>query len=309
MKQLARLFSNALPAYCLLAIIYVGLILVLPANKTTLATHNISANDYKIILLALALPSLAIWLAAFIGYLKLQQYAESIRKTPEGSAFAQLARGCVWLAWSLPISAIIYLFLNGLANQWPSFLPTAIILSNYVYLVMPLIAFSIIGAASRELVSGAKLKFSHSSSQAIMVLFALAGVFYCYLIFRQFDLSGLGTTNNPYFLPIWLTVLTIIVPYLYTWFVGFLAAYEISLYSRNVPGVLYRRALYLVVGGLIAVIASSIALQYLNGINPPAGLLVLDYQLALNIAFRILGGAGFVLIAIGAIRLKKIEEI
>src|SRR5205807_891103 len=98
-------------------------------------------------------------------------------------------------------------------------------------------------------------------------------------------------------------------PYLYVWFVGLLAAYEITLFSRVTSGVLYRRALRLLAGGLIAVIVSAIAIQYLNGLLPSSGHVVLNYKLLLVWLCRIISGAGFVMITIGASRLKSIEEV
>jgi hypothetical protein len=142
-----------------------------------------------------------------------------------------------------------------------------------------------------------------------MLVFVVGGVLYCYLTFRRFDPSSLGSTNNPYALPIWLMLLTVIIPYLYAWFVGLLAAYEITTYTKQVRGVLYKQALHLLVIGLLAVIIGSITLQYVSSVAPAAGHLTLNYRLLLITLFRVVDGIGFVLIAIGALRLRKIEEV
>ncbi len=302
--------TRALWHYGLFVSLYVLLIFILPANSTTLATYNLSAIQYHFLLLLIVSPSLAIWLAAFIGYSKLGQYAYSIKKTPEGIHFDQLARGCAWLAWSLPLTAIVPLIFDAFANRWSDFHPTAIIVSNYLNLILPLIAFSIIASASRGLLSSnPEIKFDQKSAQLIVVGFLAAGALYCLLTFRRFDLSSLASTHNPYFLPIWIMIVTITVPYLYAWFIGTLAAYELTLFTKRARGLLYRQALRFVIGGLVAVILSSIALQYLNSIVPRIGYLTLDYRLLMTTFFRIVGGAGFILLAVGAIRLKKIEEI
>lgn len=296
--------------YVLLAGLYTLLIFSLPPNAAALEAYNLRAIEYRVIMFGLALPSMAVWLAAFIGYTKLHQYARAIRHSPEGTAFEKLATGCSWLAWSLPITAIIPMLLHSLAGRWNDFQPTAIILTNYLSLILPLIAFVFIAQASRLLLINKKNQAVHLlNSQFIILIFLVIGVAYCYFTFRQFDLTSLSTVNNPYFLPVWLMVLTVTVPFLYAWFIGLLASYEIMLYSRLESGVLYRQALILVSCGLLAVVLSSIALQYLNGVMPRAGHLVLDHQLALTLFFRIVGGAGFVMLATGASRLKKIEDI
>ena len=308
-QQTSRLTTVALRQAGLLVIAYIILIFVLPPSQATMHAYHLSTLEYRCILLAVQLPSLLAWLAAFFGAAKLQQYVQLVRKTDEGPSFNQLATGSSWLAWSLPVPAIASLLLNAIAEHWRGFHSTAIILSNYLNLILPLIAFTIIGGASLSLIRQAKLNFSLANARIIMIIFLFAGVLYCYLTFQRFDLTSLTSTANPYFLPIWLMVLSVIVPYLYAWFVGLLAAYEITLISRQTTGVLYRQALRLLVIGLVAIIVSSITLQYMNSVQPRVGHLMLGYQLVLTSIFRVIGGGGFVLMALGASRLKKIEEV
>lgn len=292
-----------------LAAFYLLLIFLLPPNRGVMSDHNLTAPEYHILLFLIVLPSVTIWFVAFYGYAKLQEYAEFIKKTPESKGFGQLARGCQWLAWSLPVSAIASITVNGITNISPDFRPVAAILVNYLNLIVPLVGFSFIGMASRNLISRAKTIHNTSLTRLIMLLFVAVGVLYCYIVFSHFDPTSLGSTDNPYYLPLWLTLITIIVPFLYAWFIGVLAAYEIVAYTRQVNGVLYRQALQLLVGGIVAAIIAFIALQYIASIQPPSGRLSINYRLIANIGFRVIGGAGFVLIALGAIRLKKIEKV
>ncbi len=308
-KLTANHTQRALQSSTLLVLIYTILIFLLPTNQNTILTYHLSSINYRIIAFVIALPAMLSWFAAFIGYVELHEYAHSIRKTQEGEHFNRLAAGCTWLAWSLPVPIIISLLLNAASSKWTNLQGAAIIISNYLNLLLPLIAFSIIGTASRGLLDDAKLKFSLASARIIVFLFLGAGVLYCYLTFRTFDSTSLASTDNPYFLPIWLLVLTVTIPYLYAWFIGILAAYEISLFSKHLSGVLYRQALRLLVGGLIAVIVSSIALQYINSVQPRVSYLIVDYRLGLTALFRVIGGGGFVLLTLGALRLKKIEEV
>jgi hypothetical protein len=296
--------------YCsLLTVLYALLIFIVPANQTTMQTYHLSPLEYRIILSAVQLPSVLVWFAAFWGYAALYQYAHSLRETAEEAPFRQLAHGAAWLAWSSPIPLIASIALNGIASHWPGFHHTAIIIINYISLIIPLVAFSILADASRNLANTAKLRFSLIGPRLIMLIFLIIGVLYCYLTFRRFNLASLTSTHNPYFLPVWLMVISVTIPYLYAWFVGLLGAYELRMFSKNVQGVLYRRGLGYLVVGMGAVIVSSIALQYISSVQPRIGHLVFDYRLLLTTVFRVIGGAGFLALAIGANRLKKIEEI
>jgi hypothetical protein len=308
-RQTARRLTFGMPALAVFTLLYLVSIFWLPASHNTLQLYNLSSANYHVLLLIIALPLLIIWLGAFLSYSLLRAYARSVRRTAEGVHYDQLARGAAWLAWSLPISTLSSMWLNAIANKSPGFHPAAIIIANYINLVLPLVAFTLINDAARGLFNHAKLSYRLGSSRALTLFFAVAGVLYCYLTFRHFDLSSLASSHNPYFLPVWLMVLTVTIPYLYTWFVGTMAAYEIMLFSRKVRGVFYRQALHLMAIGLITVIASFIAQQYLNSVVPRVGYLVLDYRLALILVLRVITGIGFAMIAMGAIRLKKIEEV
>ena len=291
-----------------MSILYFALIFILPPNPSVMRLYNLTVWDYKAVVFAASLPLVVAWVAAFVGYAKLRDYAQMIDTSPEGSSFNTLAKGCGLLAWSLPVLAAVGLVFSSIAGLWPGLDAATVISRNYLNLLLPLIAFTIIGATSRQLVKQIGIQINRSSVRLIMLLFSIAGILYCYLTFRHFDLTSLGSTQNPYFLPIWLMVITLTVPYLYIWFIGSLAAYEIILFSRHVQGVLYRQALKLLSAGLALIIASSIALQYLGSLHSP-GHLELGYQLVLGLIFQILGGSGFVLLAFGAARLKKIEAV
>lgn len=308
-RQTSQLTLQGLWRASWLALVYIALVFLLPPNHTIMRVHHLSASEYKVILLALNLPTITAWIAAFIGYSRLRQYVLLVKKTPEGVYFDKLATGSAWLAWVLPVSAIAALLFGSIANKWSGFYPASVIISNYLRLIFLLVAFSLIGVASRGLINLAKVRFGFISTRIIGLLFLFAGVLYCFMTFKHLNSASLTSTQNPYFLPIWLMVLTIIVPSLYTWFVGILAAYEITLFSRQTHGVLYRRALSLLVIGLLIVIASFIAIQYVRGIQPRVSHSTFDYYIVLNSIFHLIGGSGFVLMAIGADRLKRIEEV
>lgn len=308
-KSSTKFTTRALQHYTWLAAFYIALIFFLPANNATRQIYHFSAIEYHVVSFIVALPMLAVWLAAFVGYAQLRAYAASIRKTPEGIYFDQLAEGVTWLAWSLPVSVIVPYVLNSVANSHPGFHAGARIISDYIVLILPLIAFSVVAAASRGLLATVRIKLTLVNARLIIIGFLLLGVLYCFFTFRHFDLTSLGSSHNPYYLPIWLMVMTITIPYLYAWFMGILAAFELTLFRRHVRGVLYRQPLGLVVGGLLTVILSSVALQYIAGVAPGVGHLLLNFRLMFILLFRVIGGGGFVLIALGANRLRKIEEV
>jgi hypothetical protein len=293
----------------LFTVIYILVIFLMPDSKASLHSYDVSSVDYNAASLIVAVPSIIVWFVSFIGYTKLRSYASLISKTNEGPHFDRLSTGTTWLAWSLPLMSIFNHTTSGVAHKVASFHATSIILNNYFDMILTFISFAIIGSAVHGIIMSNKKETKALSSKLIMVVFIVLGLSYCYLTLRAFDLSSLSSTQNPYKLPAWLMIVSVIIPYMYAWFVGLLASYQLTLAAKNTTGILYRRALYYIVGGLIAIILAAIAVQYLNGVIPSTGHFVLNYKSFVVITFRVVSGLGFISLATGANRLKKIEEV
>lgn len=295
--------------YGFLAVLYLLLELILPANKIVLHEYRLNTLQYHILLFLVAIPVIALWFMAFYGYSRLDHYAKSIASTPEGPAFEGLAKGLLWLAWGIPIPSIVSLILNSIANSYSGFHSTAIVVANYLTLLVPLTAFSILAIGTRQLRGNITFKESILYARPVLLVFIVFAIFYCYLVLKHLLSHGLGSANNPYYLPVWILSITVTIPYLYAWFIGLLAAYDIAAFGRLAPGLLYRQPLQTLAIGLVAVIASLIVLQYINSVVPRTGHLSLDYALASSYLVRIIAALGYVLIALGAERLIKIEEV
>ena len=308
MHQLKR-FYNPIGLYVGLTAAFFCLVALLPASQEVMANYDLSARQYHILLFLVELPLAAIWFAAFYSYGRLRNYARAIAQTPEGQGFSALAVGGRWLALGLVIPTIISLTANGIANRHPSFHSTAIIVSNYLNVVFPLLAFGAIARGSHALTLMQRTRPSLSSIRLMMVAFIMLGVGYCLFTFQHLDLHDASTTLNPYFLPLWLVMPTLMVPYLYTWFIGLFAAQELSVLAQHVKGVLYRQSLRLLAVGVSLVVAGSIGQQYFRAITPRVGHLSLSAVLVTTYLIYVVIVGGFILMSLGAYRLKRIEDI
>jgi hypothetical protein len=103
-------------------------------------------------------------------------------------------------------------------------------------------------------------------------------------------------------------MLTVVAPYLFIWFLGLLATYEIYLYQKNVDGICYRQCLRWLSLGLVVGTIGSISIIYLTTMaaNLQHWPLVVVVSIA-YIALIVTGGA-FIMIAQGVERFKMIEE-
>lgn len=295
--------------YLIATLGYFLLTLLLPAIKADQHAYMLSAGQYHALRFLIGLPLALIWLAAFLTYSRLKAYAALMAKTAEGKAYEHLALGSHWLAWGLYVPATASLLLNALANDHPGLHSTVIILLNYLSLGFTFMALSNIGTGAHLLAEHAKRVYSSMSNRLLQLIFVSGGVLYCYLTFRHLDLQSLGSTHNPYFLPGWLLIISLIIPYLYAWFIGLLAVFDLALTANQSRGILYRQALWLIAAGWSVVIAGLIAVQYLHTIIPRNGHLALNTVFIVTYSIYMCMVVGFGLLIWGVHRLKRIEEV
>jgi len=280
------------------------LLLLLPApDKATLIKYHLSAAGLRMLDLTFIVPEALIWFAAFYGYEKMQRYSQLIKTGDEGKQIAKLARGLLILAIGLPVNAIFGAILSIIAAHEPAFKNPSVIIGNYAELVFPLLAFVWISMGARGLGELAKtqprLWKLNTTALAVIIL----GIAFCSLI--VLDHRELRTT---YHMSPELVMLTLGIPYMYIWFLGLFASVELQTYSRKVAGVVYRHGWNLLIGGVVSIVLLSILLQYLSTLSTWLTSLSLGWVLLLLYALLLLLSGAYIVVALGATRLTKIEE-
>jgi hypothetical protein len=287
------------------AVIYLLLVIFLPTNSPTISEYNLSDGEYRIFTIFTGLPIVMVWFMAFFGYASLSEYAEKVDGTKEGNAFGAIAIGLKWLAWALPIIVCANILLGGIAKIHQSFLSGGLIISHYIYLVIALIAFTSMSNGSRGLREIVNKIPSKVAIRVMVIFLILISVAFCTVTLDIVD----NVRPNPYRLPLWLILLTIIIPYLYAWLMGFFAVFEITEYRRTVRGLFYRNALRLIAYGATCVIIASVVLQYMTSSSPYLRRIQLGWPMLMMYATLMVFVVGFILVAVGASRLKKLEEV
>jgi hypothetical protein len=246
-----------------------------------------------------------VWFMSFYGYSALASYAEKVDGSHEGHSMRKIAKGLTLLAWGLPISICATTLLGGIARINPWFVSAALIISHYVYLVISLFAFTILSDGTRGLREAMKTMPSKVAQRVMIGIGVVLSVGYCVITLDTVK----NVSPNPYRLPVWLILLTIIAPYLYAWLMGLFAVFDISQYRRAVRGVFYKKALRLIGTGTTFVILASISLQWLSSTSRYLRRINLNWTLVATYFILITFAIGFIMIAAGAAKLKKIEEV
>ncbi len=291
-----------------LTLIYALIVLLGPADSTTYLKYHLTQSKSYFLSLSTIIPLALVWYSAYYGFSVFRDYARVIRKTAEGQAFDQIARGLGFLAFSLPLNSVIASLVNLLTVQHPSFFIPLTISKNYLLLILPLCAFVTISRGAEKLTLLVKRNKIRGYSPGIWALgiILLSSIFSWLIIARPAD--G-GDPMNVYHLPNWLIIISIATPYLYTWFRGVLAAYYTSSYQHNVKGRLYRKSLRYLSAGILVVILVNILVQSMTMLSSRFYHLHLTPLLVVVYMLIALYAVGFGLLVLGAKRMRKIEEV
>jgi hypothetical protein len=294
-----KLFAS----YVIFLLIYAVFSLLPEPSAITMVRYHLGATDVRLIDLTVIILLAAIWGVGFYGYARLRNYAQMVKKQKDGKHIAAISWGVLFLVLWLPISEDVSAVLSFMTTHYPHWLGAVTIINNYLNLLIPFAGFIFISLGARRLRGLVKQDVTHYLLNLAMLVIAYAGIIYAHLVASTADRTIV------YHLSLWLILLTIVAPYLYMWLIGVVAAYDIYHYQRGVKGIIYKQSWNLLASGCGWLIATSIIFQFFAAIFPHLnklsiyGLLVIVYSLLLVLSF------GFILIASGAAKLQRIEEV
>ena len=295
---------SAIVWYILLLTIAALLAVFLPPDPVYESELHISATIYRISVLTLIVPYGLIWFSAFYAYGKLDQYADKVRHSREGDAFKKVANGIGFLAWGLALSTILSTIIGAVVARNPHLAPFRALSTSYLALIVSLFSFVAVSRGTRQFDELVHVRPTRIAVQTILLVFTAIGAFYVSIVIHAQDIG-----HNPYHLPLSILVLTLVIPHMFSWFVGLFSAYELFLYRQRSTGVLYKHALSYFTSGFVIVIISAIAVQFLTGAYINKTNFSLGTVLIEVYGLLIIEATGYALIALAAKRLKRLEEV
>jgi len=257
------------------------------------------------------IPLLVIWLAAMFAIVRFVRYTSLIEGSPEGAGFKKLCYGLRALFLVLVIPS----FINLIATYNPESSATdtyTTIIRNYTTIALYLFAFYQLWYGTKTL-NVTSTKERGSAPQARIIAFVIITVLsavYVWLIFQNpFRTSSNDLLVKPaYYLPDWLIILTIIIPYIAIWTMGSVAVINLIAFVKRVPGIMYRQAILWVSWGLSMIVFLLIALQLINQLGGYFGRASLETVLGIIYLLLLVMVVTYLFIARGARALTALEE-
>ena len=278
-------------------------------TRTDSNAYGLSTWQLNALRLTIAIPYLLIWLAAVRGALEIKAYQESLADGEHRKAFRRIYQGLTWLAVGLIVTTSV----SSLRNlEWlESLYPTLTVLLNHLYVLFPLVGFSLIFVGARGLAKEADAHLSPIEAAGAILVAVVATSIQLYLIFTDAT-RGMPATEGgraTFYLPDLLLVTNYVIPTAASLVLGGLTAAYLRSFSRKSTAVIYEKSLPPLTIGLMLVMSSAIILQLLLSLGQGRLLaLGLGAILALVYVFLALQGVGYVLVAKGTGRLAKLQR-
>ncbi len=290
---------------------YMYITFTAPINRTSTLLQGVSDIQVRLIQISVALPIFMTWALGLYGGVRLNRYANSIQGSSEAKGLRMVSYGIMALVLGIAanqaMGSLKSLYLNN-----PAALETIIIAANYLKMIVTLLPFAIMLWGSRALLKSMNIK-PKERFNLFFPAFSLVVTASLYLLLYVLDparqTSSVPSVTPTYYLSDGIVILTIVVPYFIAWWMGFLAILNMETYMEQINGVLYKKSFERFLIGFITIVMASIVFQIVStmaskliqiGLGP---ILILIYILLAILA------AGYIIIALGARRLDKIETV
>ncbi|MBA2279475.1 hypothetical protein H0V99_03505 [Candidatus Saccharibacteria bacterium] len=291
--------------FVLLVLGYISLALLLPSDPSVLEKYQITQSQAKMLSLTIVIPFSIIYFSALYGYLRFRLYADSVRRTKEGKHLKELANGLMVLAFYLPIGSIVGSLINYLKFKQPDIVPLTTIFRNYLTLLFAAVALYWIAKGADGLFGTLKNRKINIPATLLLLGPIVLACIYTWLLTTQ-DSGGI---KSAYYLPDWLKVATLAIPYVFVWCIGLKAALHLYIYKDSVKGIVYKRAFDNLAKGIGVIIIISVFVQMITTMNEQLNRLNLTPLLGIVYFLVALYALGYGLVARGSIKLKLIEEV
>lgn len=284
---------------------------------TFLAPQNPSANTFELtqaqlffLKFTIALPYFVTWILGLYGLFTLERYIEL---TEEDEDAVPLLLSSFYTGLVLIFSGTMLAALVGSLKSYfvtnAFLLPFFTIATNYLYVFPSLVGFFVIYRGVSHLQSSREMaEYRRDNSLFSMFIVLLLSAFYVFLIFtnstRQFSVDS--SILVTYFLPDIFILATLVLPIIFTWWLGFFSAFTMSDIVPSFTRMELYKGMTRILYGIWSIIFASIVIQALLSLGNTrlysVGLVPLLFVIYI---FVLLQGFGYFFIAFGAHTLQK----
>ena len=305
-KKIKRSATSCYPVLALLSVIYVALTLLAPIKPNN---FDLSNMQVRLLQLTLVVPILVIWFLIVFGGVRFKNYALLIKGSDEAKGTSLVANSLLFIGFGGIIVNIFNLGHNFVGAQLTEEFTIA---HNLLNVLVQLGSYGLLYVGSTHLlksigVKGADARKSIYPQLAMSVAIAAYGALMFLNPYRNSTPDP--AKYNSFYLPDGLLLILVVIPYVLSWSLAVGALVNLRTFAAEVKGIIYREAIHRLVMGMTIVVSFAIALAMLSTLSGLFADSSLKFVLGFIYVILILYAAGFLVIASGARKLARIEEV
>jgi hypothetical protein len=304
-KNQNTILKYAYMIFSILAAAYLIYSLSAPVDPEAIEKYQVSETQLRLYGLPITLMVIGIWYSLAYGYVRLKRYALTISKDADGKAINVLANAVGVMALQIVLGNILSIALKrlGAAEE------VTTLASTYFGITLGLYAFYLLDKGSRMLAETIKSK-KKPNSLAVMMGFAVVVIVYVVSIIitknSQLEVRSTSATSILGIVPL---LLTVVLPYIISWYLGVIGFVNLHHYYREVKGVIYKRVFKKISQGVLTIVLASVFIQLISSFGTDFESLGLAPILAIVYVIVVFFAYGYLMIAQGAKKLQVIEEV
>lgn len=291
--------------------LYVAVTVMTPLRENV---YHLSEASIRLIQVSFIVPIAAIWFTVTYGAMKFRQYAQIIHRADNGPAYMAIATALTVMLAGLLFNSLFGLIQGFLETE--SQIRSFTIAKNLLAVVIQIVIFGVMYLATEKLLQSAATTTTDSPELRLKRNFGNLAMGIGLSVYAALMLSNEYRNFTPdyktitsFYLSDMELVLTIIIPYAIAWILALMSLHNINAYVENVKGIVYREVFGRVATGLTLVISFNILLGMLSSLGGLFQGSSLQAILIFVYVILICYGVGYIVIATGAKRLAKIEEV
>ena len=301
-----RTANSYYPLLAVLAIAYVALSLLSPVKPNH---FNLTDIQVRLLQLTFVVPILVIWFLIIFGGVRFKNYALLIKGSDEARGTNLVANSLLLIGFGGIAVSIFNLGRNFIGAQ---FTEEFTIAHNLFNVLVQVTSYGLLYFGSTHLLKSIGVKGADARKSIYPQLtMAVAIAAYSALMFLNPYRNSTPdpATYNSFYLPDGLLLVLVVIPYVLSWSLAVGALVNLRTFAAEVKGFVYREAIRRLVMGMTIVVSFAIALAMLSTLSGLFADSSLKFVLGFIYVILLLYAAGFLVIASGARKLARIEEV
>ena len=288
---------------------YAAITFITPVDETVLQKYEINVNQLRLIQFVILIPVLVIWSFVLFGYWEFNAYAKRLKGAKESKGIHLISNALGVIAIQiigLGLINVFYSYINAANGSTEEATTLQNIVYAYASILLGIFAYYYMFKGAESLHQKPIPNYK-TKTYALLLLAVFA--YTAALTWQKLSDADFGDDTVAGNLSLPMLLISIVAPYVISWYLALRSIKVLDHYAKNVKGILYKRIFNNLTQGLKIIIGFSVFSQVLTLFYEQLSALAIQPILIITFLLIICIGIGFMKVAQAAKLLRKLEEV